>query len=187
MPGPSPADRIPAKTDAQAKIRYLRFLQQSLSAVHANAIWRVLPTGQDRWTAFTVPETLALKRQDGSRLYLRATQRFMYGDHPEFKKERKVVTLGYAYTLSDDESLRPEWFSWQWQSDAAEPHLHVGRGDPKFGSLGKLHVPTGRVAFEHILLFAIEEQGVVCAIGREAAVDQVKDCLRRFVAFRTWH
>jgi hypothetical protein len=135
----------------------------------------------------TVPSIVGLKKcTSEQRLYLRATQRFVLDDHPKYRGERKVVTQDYAYTLSDDAEQRPELYSWQWTEGVADPHVHVGRGNPDFGSLGKLHIPTGRIAFEQVLKFAIEEHDVQTAIDRDQALATLADCLRRFVVFRSW-
>ena len=189
MPDPVPADRVPAKTNTEARERYRRFLQKSLSVVDAHAIWlsQAVPGKTDLWTMRTEPSIVGLrKRTSEDRLYLRATQRFTYDHHPAYPGERKVVTLDYAYTLSDSSDQRPELYSWQWTEGVAEPHVHVGRGDPQLGSLGKRHIPTGRVAFEQVLKFAIEEHDVETAVPMAEATETLEDCLRRFVVFRSW-
>lgn len=146
-----------------------------------------MPGAPNLWTMATVPPIVGLKRcTSQNRLYLRATQRFSLNDHPKYPGERKVVTHDYAYTLSDDEDQQPELYSWQWTQGVADPHVHVGRGHPSFGSLGKRHIPTGRVAFEQILKFAIQEHDVQTAIDRQQAIESLDECLRRFVTFRSW-
>ncbi len=45
--------------------------------------------------------------------------------------------------------------------------------------LGRLHVPSGRIAFEQVLLFVIEELGV-------AAREVLGEVLERFRQYRTW-
>ncbi len=189
MPDPVPADRIPTKTDSAARRRYRVFLQKSLSAVDGTAQWLLqrVPGESSLWTMTTVPAIISLKKcTSHDRLYLRATQRFSLGAHPRYEGERKVVTQDYAYTLSDSADQRPEMYSWQWTHEVAPPHVHIGRGNPSLGSLGKLHIPTGRVAFEQILKFAIEEHDVQTAIDRADAIRDLDECLRRFVTFRTW-
>jgi hypothetical protein len=137
------------------------------------------------FSALTAPDTLELK---GARpIFLRATQRFELGPHPEFEGERKVVTAQYVYTVAEDPSLHAELFSWQWHPGAwSEPHLHIGRHHPELGALSKLHVPTGRVAFEQVLRFLVTDFGVDCAKGRDEAMSVLEESLRKFQAFRTW-
>jgi hypothetical protein len=174
VPAPPPADRIPAGTDKEARERYLGFLQQSLSAVHPHAVWRAAPIGEEMHSAFTIPPVIRLA--DG--LFLRATQSFRYEDDERYEGDRKVGTAQYVYTLAEDEDLTQELFSWQWHpGEWAAPHLHV-RMDRK------LHIPTGRVAFEEVLLFAITDYGIATAKPDAAAI--LTDILSRFRRYRTW-
>jgi hypothetical protein len=100
-----------------------------------------------------------MSRADREPLYLRATQEFHFADHPDFAGERKVVTDAYAYTLSESAELAEELLAWHWQPESGrDPHMHIGRAHPRLGELGRLHVPSGRVALEQVLLFAICEQ-----------------------------
>ncbi len=62
--------------------------------------------------------------------------------------------------------------------------MHIGRAHPRLGELGRLHVPSGRIAFEQVLLFVIDELGVVPA--REAAREVLGEVLERFRQYRTW-
>lgn len=144
--------------------------------------------GTDQWSAFTAPDpTLRLRTSSGDWLYLRATQRFHYADHPDYPGERKVVTDDYAYTLSEDDA-GTELFSWQWHPGLwSDPHVHVGRGHPDHGGLAKLHIPTGRIAFEEVLKFAIIEYDLITPVDRDTALAQLDETLRRFRAFRQWH
>jgi hypothetical protein len=175
---PRPADRWPARTDAEARKRYRTLLQQALSAVHLTAQWGIVPVAEDIHSALVVPDSLLLLAGDREPVYLRATQRFQYGPHPKYPGERKVITAEYAYTLAADEGLREELVAWHWQQGAAwpHPHLHV-RGE-------KPHIPTGRVAFEEVLLYAITDLGVTPA--RNDAVDVLQETLRRFKAHQSW-
>ncbi|HEY3669499.1 MAG TPA: hypothetical protein VGN51_01070 [Acidimicrobiia bacterium] len=134
-----------------------------------------------------MPETISLESGDGRRIYLRATQGFTFGDNERVAKERKVNTLQYAYTLSEDADLAAELFSWQWHPPAwPEPHMHIGRGHPEHGVLSKLHVPTGRVAFEQVLRFAITEYDVQTAKPRDEALGVLDDVLTRFHRHKSW-
>lgn len=184
VPAPPPADRIPARTDSAARSRYKRFLQLSLSAVDGHAQWITAPVpGKPaEHNAITKPDWLCFEGADEI-LELRATQRFCYVDDPKHPGERKVQTADYGYTIRDAEGR--ELFSWQWHPSLGEfdmPHIHIGRGVP--GDWGKLHVPTGRVAFEDVLLFLIRDYGVrpVREDGREV----ITESLRRFRSFRSW-
>jgi hypothetical protein len=121
-------------------------------------------------------------------MFLTALQRFEYIDHPRYPGERKVSTLEYAYTLSHDETLGVSLFSWEWNPSSEvwpEPHLHIGRGNPEVAGLHKHHIPTGRVALEHVLLYAIAHHGVELEDPVESR-KVLDDCLRRFNANRSW-
>lgn len=47
-----------------------------------------------------------------------------------------------------------------------------------------MHIPTGRVAFEDVLLFLIRDFDV--APQSEGAQNAILESLRRFRGFRTW-
>jgi hypothetical protein len=130
-----------------------------------------------------------LRRRASDPLYLTATQTFHFDDDERFAGERKVVTDAYAYTISDDPEMGSELFAWHWHPDAGreDPHLHVGRGHPTHGGLGKLHIPSGRIAFEEVLLFAIDELGVAPRVSEEEAKTVLTETLYGFRKFRRWH
>ena len=180
-------DRDPARTDVQARDRFRKYLQQSLSAVHRTAIWRVFKPGEI-WLAVTAPEVVRLRSADhSSRIFLRSTLVFHCEDHPDYPGERKVVTEEYAHTLSTDNLLKDEICSWHWQPGSRpDPHLHVGNLEGTGAPPKRHHLPTGRVAFEQVLKYAIEEQGVATALPKEEALAQIDESLRRFFAFRSW-
>jgi hypothetical protein len=87
-------------------------------------------------------------------LHLRSTIEFTYIDHPERSGERKVTTLGYFHTVTKDETLEVELFSWHW-GHKRWPHVHVNKGTS--GTLGRLHVPTGRVWLEQVIAFLVDD------------------------------
>ncbi len=177
--------REPARSDSDARRRYLGHLQRSLSCVSPSAVWCYGPSPRPGiFVTLSVPAVVELPR-GGEALYLRATQEFHYGDHPEFPGERKVVTDAYAYTLSESADLTAELLAWHWQPEGGQgPHMHVGRAHPRLGELGRLHVPSGRVALEEVLLFAIDDLGVVPA--RPDAAEVLDETLERFRRYRSW-
>ena len=158
-----------------------------MSAVHRNALWRGIKTSSGTHIALTVPEVIPLGLSTGGRIFLRSTLLFHFGDHPEFKKERKVVTDEYAHTLSQDELLKDEIVSWHWQPGSRpDPHLHIGARISQGGPPKRHHIPTGRVAFEHVLKYAIEECGARPSLKKAVALAQINESLRRFEAYRSW-
>lgn len=187
MPASKPADREPARTDPEAKARFLRVLGNSLSAVSTTAIWRVAPlTGSlGAFNTITVPDVVPLRRRSGERIYLRSTIQYEYRDHPRYPGERKVSTLFYAHTVGQAEALKPQLYSWEWNyADERYPHLHVRRADPAYHGLGKLHIPTGRVYFEDVLRFLVEEHDVAPACDDWS--DKIGDSRRRVATYSTW-
>lgn len=186
MPSSTPADREPARTDAQAKERFLGVLGRSLSAVSTSAIWHVLPRG-DSYLAVTAPEVVGLRSATGeTTIYIRSTIEFVYIDDLRFgPPERKVSTRFYAHTVGSSPTLKPQLYSWEWSaSEPRYPHVHVRRSDTDFHGLGKLHIPTGRVFYEHVLLFLVHEHGVQCVIPDGEA--KLGESLRRVSTYATW-
>lgn len=177
-----PADREQARTDSDAKHRFLSVLNKSLSTV-SSAIW-VVGTTDSSLTAFTTPPAVKLRCRSGSALFLRSTIRFEYVADNRFSPvERKVSTKYYAHTVGTSDCLSPQLYSWEW-STTETPHLHVHRGDPEFRGLGKLHIPTGRVYFEDVLRFLLAEHEVVPK--RSDWEEVIARNLRRVSGFATW-
>lgn len=90
----------------------------------------------------------------------------------------KVQTTGYQYRISEaktDEELY--CFHWHPHSSRSDPHLHVPAADRR------IHIPTGRIAIEQVLLL-VEELGALPIESKWQAV--VQDSFRRFRDFRTW-
>lgn len=185
MPSSSGADRESARSDPEAKRRFLRFLNRSLSAVNSTAQWVVVREG-DLLVARTVPAVVDLRcRSSDNRLYLRSTLQFTYEDDPRFPGERKVSTKDYAHTVASSPELSPQLYSWEWSaSEPQYPHVHVRRGDADFKGLGKLHIPTGRVFFEHVLLFLIAEHDVQHV--RDDWESALGESLGRVRKYSTW-
>lgn len=110
---------------------------------------------------------------------------FTYEDHPKFDGERKVGTHGYAHTLAESAELKPQLYSWEWAAaEPVYPHLHLRRSDRAFKGIGKLHIPTGRVFFEDVLLFLISEHDVEPV--RDDWESTLTESYRRVVSFASW-
>jgi hypothetical protein len=92
-------------------------------------------------------------------------------------REFRCLTKGYWYTVSDSEL--EEIISWHWHpSSHPSPHVHV-----KGGFDG--HIPSGRVTFESVVRFTIDEIGVTPAHQRwEQVLTEQED---RHRDHRTWH
>jgi hypothetical protein len=128
---------------------------------------------------------LRLSRKDDNPLWFQGTQNFGFVKDDRYPGEWKVRTHGYAYTLAVNEDLTQELIAWHWHpTSRLDTHLHIGRRHPALGALGKFHVPSGRVSFEEVVLFAIGDLGV-CPV-RDDWQGVLHDSLSRFRTFRTW-
>lgn len=146
-----------ARTSSQAIKRYRTPLQRALACLTKSDIWLTgRPPGDEIYRlAIAGGAPVILNRGSGrSHLYFDASQRFdLRHDGTEFR----VSTKGYIYTLSESEHLESEVVSWHWHPPArSRPHLHLSDR-----SLG--HIPTGRVTFEAVVRYAIEDLGVTAA------------------------
>ncbi len=137
-------------------------------------------------TAVTVPAVVPLRRRSTEeKLYLRSTLAVTYQDHPIFGGERKLTTEYYAHTLSASPTLKPSMYSWEWNAaEPTYPHVHVARSEPSAKGLGKLHIPTGRVFYESVLMFLIHDHDVQPA--REDWAEVLGDSLHRVMKYSTW-
>ncbi|MGH9656463.1 MAG: hypothetical protein ACRD6B_23730 [Bryobacteraceae bacterium] len=99
----------------------------------------------------------------------------------------RVKTQSYTYEI-EDEATRHELFAFHWEphSAIAFPHLHIG-----FGLRGhdlpidnKAHIPSGRVALEDVVLFAIRELKVKSLrVDWEEIIGRARE---RFFEHRSW-
>lgn len=119
-------------------------------------------------------------------MYLSASQYFHFEDDSRYPGERKVRTDGYAYRIRSSEDRRGEMFQWHWHPEVPgreHCHLHVGAVHED-RDLHKLHLPTGRVAFEEVLSLLLDEFEVHPA--RDDFLDVLAGTRLRFETFRTW-
>ncbi len=177
--------RVPARSKSAARDRYVGFLQQTLSCV-TSVVWIVAPTRTGDGLLLQLSEdAVRLPVRDRDPLWLQATQDFHFERDHRFGGEWKVKTDGYAYTIAATDDLSQELFAWHWHPNSRpDTHLHVGRRHPELGSVGKMHVPCGRVAMEEVALFAIHDLGVVPQ--RDDRQSILQDSLIRFRQYRTW-
>jgi hypothetical protein len=144
----------------------------------------VTPAGDGSFAALTNPPVVPL-RVGESRIYLRSTIQFTYAEHPRFPGEKKAATHQYAHTVGESETLKPQLYSWEWAAaEPTYPHLHLRRSDPAFEGLGKLHIPTGRVFYEDVLRFLIQEHEVEPA--RDDWDNVLVDTFSRVSTYATW-
>jgi hypothetical protein len=179
--------RVPARSPEEARERYLRFLQQSLSCV-SREIWFVAdrPRGQRGELSLTTSrDPLEMPMEGGGRLYLSAGQHFRFVPDDRYQGEWKVRTDGYAYRVGLSADPSDYLVAWHWHPDSRpDPHLHVGLTHPQVAGFRGMHVPTGRVSFEEVLRFLVIELKLrPLRRDWEAVLSETEG---RFRAFRTW-
>jgi hypothetical protein len=182
----SDADYIKARSDTAARKRFLGFLNQAVGTVCPHSHWFASPDPSGCLAALTLPDPAVRLRSAHGDLFLRSTIKFEYIDHPERSGERKVSTLFYAHTVTVSESAG-ELFSWQWhpfEEEPSYPHMHVTGAEAQGRTLHKLHIPTGRVFLESVLIFLIMDLGVMPI--RDDWSEVLYGNLGRLAKFATW-
>jgi hypothetical protein len=128
-----------------------------------------------------------LARIHGSSLRARIRQHYRVVPGQGQRGPWKVTITAYYYTL--EEASRREIISFQWHptGSGALPHPHVHLGHAAAVGRAELedaHIPTGRVALEQVLRFAID------AFKLRPRRTDWRDVLfrtrRRFEQWRTW-
>jgi hypothetical protein len=187
--------REPARTPHAAQQRYTRILQHSLSCL-TKAHWFVGPSpSDDENRALAVSENpIKLQRRDGlPRLFLVPNQLFTIVEDDRYDGEWKARTLAYIYAVQLDPAEagdgEAEVLAWHWHPlttpERPAPHVHVRVEQPLLGTtLSKLHIPSGRVSFEEVIRFLIDDFHVEPA--RDDWRGIVEDSETRFRKFRTW-
>jgi hypothetical protein len=100
-----------------------------------------------------------------------------------------VQTRAYRYHVMTEDLC--EVVLWHWhpggRSHYQDPHMHLGSTQLQTSAVisGARHHPTGRIAFEQVLLQLLSEYSV--APRREDWEDQLNSTLARFADWRTWH
>jgi hypothetical protein len=119
-------------------------------------------------------------------LYFTAGQIFEIVPDEREPREWRTRTLGYAYTISPDTQLSAEIFTWHFHPHPglAKTHIHVGGSHRLAGNLSGLHTPTGRVSFENVVYFLLDELDVTPA--RPDWREILADADRRLRDWRTW-
>ena len=94
----------------------------------------------------TSEDPLSLKTQDAGELLLAANQYFHIGPDPQHLGEYKAFTDAYIYRLAVPSDPSGAILEWHWHPEVRpDPHVHVP-------SLPKVHIASGRVTFESVLV-----------------------------------
>jgi len=164
-------------------------MKEALHLVAGQADWIV---GQQAvggyWWAPIEPDRVRLQCPNETPMFLSATIEFTHQNDPrqERRGERKVATRQYAFTISGPE---PEMsiFEWHWHPQLSptrpDPHVHV-TAEGAIGPLAHLHLPSWRVWFEDVVLFAIEDLDVPCRDGGAIVLRENRDRARRWATWR---
>jgi hypothetical protein len=107
----------------------------------------------------------------------------------------RCSTLSYIYDIVRECPTDPageELLAFHWHPDnpqtTDEPHLHLRGGLGRLSSgFTKLHIPTGRVTLEDMMIFLVSELGAEPRAGTEQALEVLHDVRRSHVLHRSWH
>lgn len=173
---------------------------------------RNLQVGEEYGVLLAGGGAAADDREDGEPIRLNSAARLWLGvahtfvvknDGPE-RTPYRISSIAYSYFFYDEvDHRRQEVIAFQWNKNAhpperSYPHLHVNsvitNGSP-FGprspfrpdKFHDLHIPTGRLSLEAVIMFAIEELKVETADNRTIAtvLSLLREGDRRFHAERT--
>ena len=172
------------RTPSEAFREFRELIQEAISCF---AHTRVAGTSQEP----DEPGILTIHR--GKPLTLEATQprvditcSISYKIHQAANTENRqwrVSTLGYIHTVTLDEELFVEF---HWHPDDGSnvwyPHIH-----PRFAGPGRdrggIHIPSGRILIEDVLIFANERGATPLKDDWEAVVSRIK---QRVAVESTW-
>lgn len=169
---------LAGRTPAQAVVAFLDPLK---AAVHCFTKANLRPSGYQLSKPGSEPHVLLLNNAEpvalaGSELTLEVNQWFRVVAVDGHLGPYKVSTVGYSYIISEAEAERFA-FHWHPATGRGFPHVHVA------SDAQRLHVPTGRIAIEQVLLL-VQEMGAEPIDDRWQGI--VDDSLRTFEEYRTW-
>jgi hypothetical protein len=181
--------RVAGSTPRNAVQNFLKPLQLALSCVtdaQIAADGDYSPAGEHMWVG-APSEPFPIARVHGSSLRARISQRYRVVRAEGQRGPWKVTTTAYHYTL--EEASRKEIISFQWHPTGSGalsyPHVHLGHAAAVArAELEGAHIPTGRVALEQVLRFAIE--AFKLRPRRPDWRDVLFGTRRRFEQWRTW-
>jgi len=156
-------------------------MRRSIHCVSSGAFW-VMPADKRVGVPFRMfltdaPLRLWAPTEDGDRIVIH----FVARQRLEVYRDRELAefrcrTREYSYTVSDADLH--ETVRWHWHPDThPAPHVHVA------GFRG--HIPSGRVTFESVVRFLIEEMKADPSDERWDEVLTTEEGRHR--EFRTWH
>lgn len=176
-------------TPRKAVQNFLKPLQLALSCVTDAQIATdgdYSIAGEHVWVG-AASEPFPLARVRGPSLRARIRQNYRVVRAEGQRGPWKVTITAYYYTL--EEASRREIISFQWHPTGSGappyPHVHLGHAAAVGrAELEDAHIPTGRVALEQVLRFAIE--AFKLRPRRTDWRDVLFGTRRRFEQWRTW-
>lgn len=100
----------------------------------------------------------------------------------------KVRTRAYRHHVLTADTSEVALYHWHpgGTSRYEDPHAHVGTTQLRRAAIitGRMHLPSGRIAFEQVLMLLIREFGIEPRRDDHEAV--IEDCFARFAKWRTW-
>ena len=159
----------------------------ALSLVTRATTWRAArPKTGNRWALVLLDDPVPLVCRPERALFLSASLAFEF--EPDYREGHKggvkAVTRKYIYGLRTGRDEADEFLAWHWHPEnRAQPHVHIRTNHPDVAGLPGMHIPTSRVFFEDVLLFAVSELDATC---RDGAQDLLAESLRRTHDWASW-
>ena len=149
---------MPGKTPREAVKAYIEPLQKNIAIVCSGVLRVNNYDLLDNISVLTLPDPALLNGP--ADLLFSFLQQYKIIKDPQNGPYR-VTTRYFKYAVEAEDGL--EIFGYHWHPEGPSPiifpHLHIGRGcgigSPEV--VGKAHFPTGRVAFEDVIRFLIDE------------------------------
>lgn len=142
------------------------------------------------WALLLTAEDVApLVCTTGFRFYLAATVEFdMEKDRRSgYEGGTKAVVRKYIYAIQADQHPDSELVSWHWHPaispEHPHPHIHVKADHEDLPGLRDMHLPSWRVTFEDVLLFAIRDLKVGVQEGAAANIQASVERTRRYASW----
>lgn len=151
---------MPGDTPKEAVEQFLQPLRRVLACVTSgflNVRGGYYPS-ETPHTAF-IGQGLPVPLAGLGRLKLRFAHQYRVVETPGERGPWKVRTAGYYYSLDDADDHEIIAYHWhpEGESPVTFPHLHIGAGAGcQRSEMQWAHCPTGRIAVEEFLRFAIE-------------------------------
>ena len=131
------------------------------------------------------------QKLSGTNIHLSVTHRYrVVEDEDPDRGPWRVTIAQYHYALrrGGPEGKPPRMLTYQWhpRPDARfnYPHVHLGPASGAHGHLRNTHIPTGRVALEDVIRYAISQLGARAL--REDWMDVLAHTQGRFESYQSW-